>query len=78
MIFHRDLWDHMREMAAVLRDTARIMRDMPHPSYLSVKELIVNPSWKYLHECPGRKHQQAPSLVILKDYPNHEEFNISG
>ena len=64
----------MSEMAAVLHGTSEVMKDMPHPSYLSVKELIVDPSWKYLHECPNRKHLQSPSPVILRG----QKFDISG
>jgi len=69
----------MKEMAAVLMHVSSAMNQMSSSAYLSVKELLVSPTWKYSHECPEQKHPNAPPAVVLEgenDYRNH--FNISG
>ena len=39
------------------------MKDMSHASYLSVKELLISPSWKYSHKCPYRKYTDAMPVI---------------
>lgn len=84
MILHaycvdRLLWDHMTKVAAVLSNVSQAMNKMSSPSYLSVKELLVSPMWKYIHDCPEQKHSKSPPTVALEGANNyHEQFNIAG
>ena len=75
----RGLWDHMNKMAAIILSMCETTKDMPHSSYLSVKELLASSSWKYLHDCPDRKHTKDPPKIVMEgenDYREH--FYISG
>ena len=66
-------------MAAVLQRTSEIMSRMSHSAYLSVKEQLASPMWKYSHQCPDQKHTDSPPPVVLKGRSNYKEhFNISG
>ena len=69
----------MKKMAAVILHMSDTMTEMPHSSYLSVKELLDSSSWKYLHECPDRKHFKEPPKIIMENHDDYrEQFNISG
>ena len=78
-LMYRKLWDHMNKMAAIILRMCEIMKDMPHSSYLSVKELLASSSWKYLHDCPDRKYvMEPPRIVVEGDKHYREHFHISG
>ena len=69
----------MNKMAAIILSVSEIMQEMPHSSYLSVKELLASSFWKYLHDCPDRKHTEEPPKIVMeidKDCKRH--FNIAG
>ena len=69
----------MTKMAAVLLETSEIMMRMPHSAYLSAKEQLASPMWKYSHECLEQKHTDSPPQVVLEGDSNYKEhFNISG
>ena len=73
------MWDHARKISAIVLRMSQTMKDMPHPFYLSVKELLVSPTWKYLHSCPDRSHTHEPPKVIVNGENEYtEHFNISG
>ena len=75
----RTLWDHMTKMAAVLSKVSKVMSTMSTHGYLSVKELIASPMWKYAHDCPEQKHPKAPPTVTMGGADNYQEhFNMSG
>ena len=65
-------------MATVLLHTSEAMKDMSHASYLSVKELLISPAWKYSHMYPDRKHVHSPPDIVIKGKDIEERFNISG
>lgn len=75
IFYYRDLWDHMSKMAAALQHMSETMKIMPHSSYLSVKELVASPSWKYIHNCPDRKNTHMPTKI---DITEDESTEISG
>ena len=69
----------MKKMADIIMCMAETMKGMSHSSYLSVKELLSCSSWKYMHECPDRKHTQEPPRIVMQgedDYKEH--FQIAG
>ncbi len=66
----------MTKMAALLPEVSQAMNKMSSSAYLSVKELLVSASWKYCHECPERKHPEAPPMIVMKR--GGEMFKISG
>ena len=69
----------MKKMAGVIMYMADTMRRIPHSSYLSVKELLSSPSWKYMHECPERKHTQEPPRIVMdRKFDYKEHFHIAG
>ena len=69
----------MNKMAAVLTEVSKAMSIMSSHGYLSVKELIASPMWKYAHDCPEQKHLMAPPTVTMRGADNYQEhFNISG
>ena len=69
----------MNKMAATIFGMSDTMKDMSHSSYLSVKELLDSSPWKYLHECPDRKHAQVPLKIAMEtNKGDREYFNVSG
>jgi hypothetical protein len=79
IIICRILWGHMAKMAAVLSEVSKEMGQISLDGYLSVKELLAVPMWKYSHTCPEQKHPKAPPTVALRGAGNYQEdFNISG
>lgn len=69
----------MSKMAAVVCRMSETMKDMSQSSYLSVKELLASSSWKYLHDCPDRRHTQEPPKIVMEGEGDYKEcFNISG
>ena len=69
----------MSKMASLLLRMADDMNGMQRPAYRSVKELLVSPTWKYLHNPPERKHPDKPPQIIMRgedDYKEH--FEIAG
>ena len=65
----------MNKMAAIILQMSEIMKDMPHSSYLSVKELLASSSWKYLHDCPDRKYTQEPIKIVME---GDQDFIVAG
>lgn len=69
----------MTKLAAVMTGLSHAMNKMSSAGYLSVKELLTSPMWKYAHTCPVQKHPKAPPTLVLEGDENyHEHFNIAG
>ncbi len=69
----------MRKMAAVLLRTADVMKSLLRPSYLSVKELMASPTWRYSHHYTERNHpDQPPKIIMTGDDDYKEHFEIAG
>ena len=67
-------------MAEVLTRTSEVMPKISDPSssYLSIKELLISPSWKYCHKCPSRKHCDSLTDIVIYSENKPKSFNISG
>ena len=69
----------MTKIAAVLSEVSKAMNRMSSSTYLSVKELLASPAWKYSHDRSQQKHSRAPTPVVLEGEQNYSErFTISG
>ena len=69
----------MSDMASLLDELSKGLKNVTHSSYLSIKEVLIDSSWKYLHECLNRKHLQSPPpLEVMDDQGNQHQFEISG
>ena len=70
---YRKLWKHMTKMAVVLSEVCKGMSCMSDSDYLFVKELLISPTWKYLHAGSQQDHKQP--VISTGD---GELLNISG
>ena len=58
----------MAKTSDILLHTSDAMRRLLRPSYLAVKELLVSPTWRYLHRYPESKNpDQPPQTAIAAD-----------
>ena len=63
----------MTNMAAVLSEVCKGMGGMTNSKYLSLKEHLISPTWKYLHIGSQQDHNQP--VISAGD---GELLNISG
>lgn len=55
------------------------MKNMSDRNYLSVKELLIETSWKVSHNCVDRKHPDSPEVIkIDHDGGREMTYHISG
>jgi len=49
---NRVLWSSINSMVDVIKELSNLLKDLPMSSYFKVKELLIDPSWKYLRNSP--------------------------
>ncbi len=49
------LWNFISSLIEIIELIYKNLEDIPMTTYREIKELLINPSWKYLHKNPYHK-----------------------